>query len=336
MPRCIYCLEDKPPAAFSGREHVIPQAFGTFDTDNLVLRCVCDDCNKHFGRTIDLKLARDSLEGIDRFRAGVRPAAEFKSMGGRSTTYVEVSGGSLAGAKGYHVADATNTGRLGIVAFPQIGFARSEDGPYEWFLLDKLPTKDELVAKGYVVGTMLHIKMPELSLDEGLALLRAKGFNVDTLDKSGSLPTLTGTVRVEVVGKISEPENRAMTKISLNYLARMLGEDVALRPEFDNARSFARYGRERAKVRVRACENPWQTRSGHEAHYIGLSKDEDLIVAQLFLLGRTQFFVVLAEGVEDASWFRETAHSFDVTARRIEPMHPLPLLRGPLLKRIPS
>src|SRR4051812_37658358 len=64
--KCLYCDETKPLAAFN-REHVLPEAFGKYE-DNLVLHHrVCADCNTHLGRELDLPLARDSKEGLDRF-----------------------------------------------------------------------------------------------------------------------------------------------------------------------------------------------------------------------------------------------------------------------------
>lgn len=47
MRRCIYCLDEKDEVEFD-REHLIPQAFGTFDSDTLVIDCVCKSCNGYF------------------------------------------------------------------------------------------------------------------------------------------------------------------------------------------------------------------------------------------------------------------------------------------------
>ena len=101
MRLCIYCLEKKPEDAFNA-EHVIPQAFGKFDP-NAVLDCVCIDCNQYFGDTIDMKLARDSFEGIDRFWSGMKPASEFKSLGPKSTTKVKFK--DVQGGFGYPAAN---------------------------------------------------------------------------------------------------------------------------------------------------------------------------------------------------------------------------------------
>lgn len=61
--RCIYCLEEKEPSQFTGREHVLLQSFGRFDQSpgssygkNFVLKCVCDPCNQHFGDGIDIEV----------------------------------------------------------------------------------------------------------------------------------------------------------------------------------------------------------------------------------------------------------------------------------------
>jgi hypothetical protein len=144
--RCIYCMAEKPHTDFN-RDHVIPEAFGLFE-GNFVLTCVCTDCNTFFGQTVEMKLARDSLEGHDRVRTGLRPATEYKSIGKRSTTYVEFGDDSpVPGAHGYLVAPKDGQ-ELGVTVKPRVGFSHSPDGPVEWFPLDRLPTKGELEAKG--------------------------------------------------------------------------------------------------------------------------------------------------------------------------------------------
>jgi hypothetical protein len=81
---CIYCNETKPSGAFN-REHVMHKAFGTF-TNNLVLDCVCRQCNSTFGDGIDLKFGRDSVEGFFRFLMGMKSTADFVPYGPAATT----------------------------------------------------------------------------------------------------------------------------------------------------------------------------------------------------------------------------------------------------------
>ena len=67
---CHYCEQTKPLSEFN-RGHVMPQAFGKYE-ENLVLHGVeCEECNDYFGRTVELALARDSKEGLDRFEHGI-------------------------------------------------------------------------------------------------------------------------------------------------------------------------------------------------------------------------------------------------------------------------
>ena len=77
---CIYCLEDKPQSNFQKREHVIPQCFGKFTPDNLILyNDVCDECNQYFSENLELFLGRDTLEGIERFRHGIKSKSHINN-----------------------------------------------------------------------------------------------------------------------------------------------------------------------------------------------------------------------------------------------------------------
>jgi hypothetical protein len=70
-PKCIYCKLEEGVVTFCKVEHVIPQAFGHFDTETPTLDCVCDDCNSDFGRSLDIYLARETVEGIARYNKGI-------------------------------------------------------------------------------------------------------------------------------------------------------------------------------------------------------------------------------------------------------------------------
>src|SRR3989442_15063428 len=87
MPPCIYCRPTDPPCGFN-REHVIPEALGTF-RDNLTLSNseVCWDCNDHFNKVLDVILTRDSSEALLRFPHDLKDPAE---VGGMFTRRVRV------------------------------------------------------------------------------------------------------------------------------------------------------------------------------------------------------------------------------------------------------
>lgn len=215
--RCIYCLEDKPNSCFNGREYVVPQAFGTFEPRNLVLKCVCDSCNTYFGKHLDRKMGRDSAEGFDRFQRGLRSANEFKSFGRDSTSHLEFQEGILQGVRGHVTANGGDSRTLGVRPFPQVLFSKTEAGPWEAFRLESVPTKDELIARGYEASAQLFIRSFEV--DDLIAVLAERGYAVESF-ACDEVPLPNGRVHVENVVTIGEPELRAATKIALNVSPR--------------------------------------------------------------------------------------------------------------------
>jgi len=121
----------------------MPKAFGRFRNNLTLTETVCDDCNKFFGRTIDLYLARDTPDGFNRFRLGYRPLDEYKSLGRASAMTHTVAAGPLTGAFG---EQTTCEGELAMKLLPQVGFGVSPMGPFKWFLTSNLPKKDQLRA----------------------------------------------------------------------------------------------------------------------------------------------------------------------------------------------
>jgi hypothetical protein len=135
MARCIWCTLEKGLAAFNV-EHVMPRSFGLFEDNPTLVHVVCKDCNDFFAKQLEPSLAKDSLEGFDRFRYGLKPPQEFSSLGPRSTTRIQLVDGPFAGAWAFTVKGDSRA----MEPFPQIGFARSADGPFEWHMLDAVPS----------------------------------------------------------------------------------------------------------------------------------------------------------------------------------------------------
>jgi hypothetical protein len=86
MLTCLYCEETKPLASFN-REHLLPRAFGTYPKDNQVLHdTVCENCNSHFSRELEIPLTRDTWEGIERYAQGLSSIQPGRAVG---TTLLE-------------------------------------------------------------------------------------------------------------------------------------------------------------------------------------------------------------------------------------------------------
>jgi hypothetical protein len=318
MRRCIYCLKDKKETAFN-REHVVQQAFGVFDGDNLVLNCVCEACNQTLGDTIDLHLSRDSIEAFDRYAMGVKAPADYKSLGKRSQTRVEFDkDGPLAGAEGYFVAPPEGTD-LGVTPKPRVGFRHTADGPFVfWAPLDGLPSKEELIAKGFQKGQPLHMQTQgEASPEEFRAALAEKGLS---FTPDSEVPPLHGPVYVEAVFNLSRPQFRAIAKIAFNYLATVGGPDLAAGPEFNDVRRFILLDEG-----TRPVEVPLRRQAeAKRCHYVAVQTVGDKVVAHVSLFMRVMYYVVTL-APHRISKPLSSAHFFDLDTRRIIETAPIPV-----------
>ncbi len=284
--RCIYCLHERDETEFN-REHVVPQGFGTFE-NNLVLDCVCTDCNTFFGNELDLKLARDTAEGLDRFRWGLRRPDQYKSLGARGTTRIEVmEDGPLKGV--YCRLRPTGDGTdFDIEPLPQVGFATAEDGPHQFFLLDRLPTPDELVRRGFRRGEQVYLRVWGTSTDVAFGKLAERGFKSG--ETTGETNPTTGRTYVEFVFRVSHPEFRAVTKVALNYLAHVAGAGIARMPNFNEARRYVRADvrPEQRLVNIGSPIHVARRSTGQPVlgHFVTVERSGGRVIAQVSLLGR--------------------------------------------------
>jgi hypothetical protein len=306
--RCIWCTAEKPETEFNV-EHVMPQSFGTFKASLTLVNDVCKACNDYFANNLEPSLARDSLEGFDRFRYGLKPPSEFSSLGKRSTSRVQIAEGPYAGAWAFTVkGDSTS-----IMSFPQIGFSKSADGPFEWHMLDAVPTLDELKAKGYGPEPA-HLRLCGCSQEEVAELLAAKGFN----------PTYTGTTHAPPAGWVDHVfrpglvHRRALAKIALNYVAKQLGLEVALESRFDRVRELVLRGREPVESYYTIDGEPvlnGDKRDGVRlfGHFLVLEVINGSLVATVSLYNRFRHRVTLA--AHGSSLYQ--GHYFDIATRQI-------------------
>ena len=148
---CIYCGATSLPRL--GREHVIPQALGMFE-QNWVLTDVCDDCNRTFGRELDLPLTRDGVEGYLRLETGQKPASGAKELRNRRMTATWKVDGQLDGAR--VLFGSTEEGDQ-ILPIPpaQVHFRRPGE---DWVILTERELTPQAVAKAGA-GTDVEVKV---------------------------------------------------------------------------------------------------------------------------------------------------------------------------------
>lgn len=240
MPRCIYCLEDKPKDRFRKTEHVLPQSFGTFES-NLTLRgVVCDECNQYFGDHLELALARDTFEGHSRFIYGVKDPEEFRPFGRRSRIIIRIKEGPFKGAYAYREYSA-EAAQVVLQPLPQVGFLMAPSQKYEYFLLDEIPNEQQLRERGFESQherAICGIAVDEEPLRERLA---EKGIQFRYRAEIVP-PRQSQSLLCEVEGTIDQNIFRAIAKIAFNYLLYWQGLDFLFESPFNTARRYIRYG----------------------------------------------------------------------------------------------
>ncbi len=152
---CIYCKQTKTSDLFNS-EHVLPQSFGTFPGNNMVLHdAVCAECNTYFSRALELRLARGSMEGLERFRVGIARPKQGRRLAGCAIE-VRQSGGLHDGAiLEWHLGPGETEVKVRPV--PQLGFSNTRAGPYEWHRTTDLPSREFLRSRGFeVISTFIQ------------------------------------------------------------------------------------------------------------------------------------------------------------------------------------
>lgn len=247
--KCIYCLEDKPESHFTKAEHVISQAFGVFENNFTLNREVCDDCNQYFGDNLEIELGRDTIEGISRYKFGVKDAKNFKSLGSRSRLSFVIVEGFLKGAYSYlDYSEELNT--VSIKPLPQIGFVNRATDEYTYFLLNQIPDKTELAEQGLDFSSDIRAFGDEAIICE---VLKGREIPLDFEDEWDIEDNISDQLEVEIEGSVDQKICRAIAKISFNYMTYIHGVEFTLQKEFDPIRFFIRRGNQakRAYVRVR-------------------------------------------------------------------------------------
>jgi hypothetical protein len=320
MTICIYCKEDKPSTSFRKAEHVLPKSFGGFKNNLTLNGVVCDDCNSYFGNELETYLARDTPDGLNRFRLGYRDPKDYKSLGKRSSLAHKADSGIYKDA---HFRHREVNGELLMQPLPQVGFGKSEGGPFKWYLRENLPNTEELRAlfdDGYQHVGFLEIDDPESVLAE----LRRSGAQHSDIQETRPAGRL-GVERFESKAVLGDKFGRCIAKIGLNYLAFHYGPATARMQQFDMVRRFIRYG-ETPPDRIWTADT--QPIIGNlpnvQGHIltIGWQAETRTVLAQVSFHGTARYQVKLAVGGFILEPFKGKGHFFNPSSLEIVPLTP--------------
>jgi HNH endonuclease len=330
MATCIYCQEERPKESFTKAEHVLPQSFGKFRQNMTLRNVVCDRCNQYFGDHLETYLGRDTFEGQLRFKHGVKNADEFKSVGPESRMVLKSTEGDFAGCYMYREYSQEGGGIV-VKPLPQVGFMLAPGNTYEYFLLDKIPSKAELDSKGFQAKHARSIVSLAVDPDELAARLREKDipFRLGGPLEPSQRPD---TVLCELEGTIDHIVLRAISKIAFNYLARWEGSDFVQHRAFDKARRYIRWGHapgykliqldEKAVLADEPIEGT--RRLGHLVT-VNWAHDGISVLAQVSLFNWITYLVLLAPDFTGPPPELTRGHFFDVSNSAILELGARPL-----------
>jgi len=295
---------------------VIPQGFGKFK-GNLTVFCVCAECNRFFGNTLEWPMRNSSSEGVLRFSYGLGKG----QIGNVGTKGIEFKIAESADWIGARVVLKTNqaTGTSYIDLLPQVGARRNPSEEWTWYL-----EKDVHAGSigGYPKGSEFRIVGGDGDFDRVLKrLMRAcptfqnKGKRTPPMGKDGK-------VGIRFMNEFDAVVRRCLAKIAFNYFAWAVGGDFGLRSDFDHARSFIRYGTEPSKSIVYVGSRPilaeerltgTQVTQGHLITMEALP-DQGRVEVRLSLFNSLKYRIVLSYDYRGI-WFAK-GHHFDVQSRK--------------------
>jgi hypothetical protein len=241
MPACIYCRRED--VEFD-REHVILEAFGTFEPTSFVLRdAVCKDCNGHLGRTIDQAISRDSMEALLRFKYGIKPASEAGDLPYRKIGLKIGQPGSWFGAVVEFQPDLTGKA-IEPVPVPQAAFHWK--GSSNWAFLEEEHLDQNALAQyaTAIRGTLEIRVIGPTTKDQERVVQKLRALGIDFRQQGQIMEPVTvdGTVLVEIQAAIDQMIFRAIAKIGFGYIAHEHGTEFVLLSDFDDIRDYIRHG----------------------------------------------------------------------------------------------
>jgi hypothetical protein len=238
MAECIYCRARTDAVRFGRPEHVIPKAFGRFES-NLTVFCVCEECNQWFGDHLEVSFSRNSAEGLMRLLSGTKPSAEASDIGGNRLTIKAGQGVPFVGGK-THFTEHSDGRTVVATYFAQVGFRATEESEPKWFSETELTSE---IIEQYASCDCIVIGHSEEDFELLTRKLDQLGFTGESIlwcRPDTSLPLVLEPIEVDY--RLDDGVFRTVAKIAFNYLAYTAEASFCLAPDFDALRRFIRYG----------------------------------------------------------------------------------------------
>lgn len=244
---CVYCKNKIIQGQNYSEEHIFPESFSC--PRELIIDCVCRDCNNRLGGTIDRYLAFDSFEGDKRWRVQTKKYKKDLNHYKRLERIVPYEK-QFGDYQGVNVAiDLADPGNYTIPS--QIGF-QDQRGMYRFKTLEELKNVDiekqleGLFRKKFKLFYPNREKRQEL-LDFIVQHKIVKpSFKIES--EQFGLPLENGKLPIQMSAIINSEILRSIAKISFNYLAKVKGWDYLIKSQFDDIRTYIKDGKNLKKI----------------------------------------------------------------------------------------
>jgi len=321
--KCIYCLKDKSLSNFQKREHVMPQCFGRYSPDNLILyKCVCDDCNQYFGDKLELFLGRDSYESLERKRHGIDPKKTLKN---KRRVKSKIADGEW---KGVIVEDVKGDkpGEIGLRNSIQAGFFNKFIDGYMYYEPKDIPTAEKLKKEGCDLKKIILIFGDDTEFQRLKEIFQDKGIEVPSKSELIQPNRPKGKIVVESDITIDKTIFRAISKIAFNYFAFVVGSEISSRDWFDEIRRFIRYGEGDPKkffaVNIPPILFEDQKLEKFSAkitqgHLVNVEWKNDAIISKVSPFNNNTYGIVLCKNFKGIWFPLKSGHHFDIKTKTV-------------------
>ena len=309
------------------REHVVPESFGGFRNALVLHSLVCSSCNSHLGKTLDAALARDSVEGLERYRAGVKRPRDIANFRATSITLRAHDAGEFTGAEIRLAPDESDTElRADILPSAAIHAAdRDQYVPFSQTAILDGSWRSESVdwRKG------LKLFGPDEATARMRRALEDQGVTFASWRPLGPPDAERGVPEVLEEYTVPPVVRRAVSKIAFNYLAFRLGRELVLMPAFDPIREFIRNGTDPSVPPVHVSHQlPFRTDRPPEerpqVHFVAIDGhgSHRNLLGVVTLFGYHGYTLVLAENFKGPWPDLPLAHLYNLKTLSVSEMEP--------------
>ena len=324
-PVCIYCKAAAPNVTFN-REHVLQEGFGRFRGALVLHDSVCEPCNASFSGSIDLALTRDSVEGLERYRWGIKRPEEVTRFHFRNLTVRAHEMGDFSGAQ-VRLGPGDDERPFAAHIVPSAAVRRRGADEFVFFSEDQILSGAwNTDAVDYTRG--LKLFGPDEATDRMREALDRQGIKL-TYRPFTLVEPPEGTANLQYEFRVPTEVQRGIAKIAFNYLAYRQGAQFVLAPAFDAIRQFIRLGRMPPLPLVdTGYELPFRTNAseGHVlvVHWVSLESHSSHrnLLGVVSLFSALRHTVVLAEDYAGPWFDLPIAHLYNVKALTVSEVQP--------------